>query len=271
MSSSTTTSPPPTKSIPVNRPPQSTFHNASAIVAYILFSIAPVAYACVELYASNAYQPTYRYKDNYTSQLGVPHKWHHPISGSWHFSPRAQEMNLAFLLNGLLFFFGHYFLLASDSATSKFYGPRLLNATLYMIGFVLIATVPAAPKFEFDAENVLHVGGVFLVIVCGNLNSLLVGYDIPEGASRRVLGVPYKFISLTLGATGLLALPIFINAKEFVGAWERVSLYSIQLWMFLTADQLLSQINKLSEDMEAVEFMDKYNTTLGDGTILKEE
>lgn len=218
-----------------------------ALMAITIYTILPIAYWTTEWHASQAYRPSYSYRDHYTSNLGVPHSWIDPIIKTRTFSRRAYLMNSMFILNGLHFLLGQICLLAASSQQQQKSSPKLKSsriavASLYCIGIILVAAFPSSPIDVESGSSAMHVLGAGFAIGGGNVNSLLAGIAAP---SRNLF---YKTSCLALGSLGLLSLAVFLNRGGLEhadkGLWQRGAIYPTLIWELLTAGCLIAESSR---------------------------
>lgn len=214
------------------------FRSGSAFAACGIYLILPTMYLATEAYAAMHYKPFYSYKDNFTSQLGVKYVHQDQVTNIESHSQQAWIMNLNFLLNGPLFFYGQFFLLRANPDPKR-RGARIIIAALYGVGMILLAAFPTGPRNDYTA-NLLHYIGACLALMLGNINSFICG-----DAARKSY---YKIISMALGVGGLCSLFYFFLKTDRgnlsnMGAWQRAAIYPTLAWEFLTADYLMGQIS----------------------------
>lgn len=183
----------------------------SRLGAAVAWIVGPLTYLILEAVAAAGF-PHYSYARNFISDLGVTA------------SPRADLMNAAFCLQGMLFLLGALFL---DRAW-LFLTLAVANAA----GNLLIAI--------FHSGVAAHAVGAVLAIVGGNTAIL---------AGSGIAGPLYRRVSLALGVSGLLSFVVFILVlKHFIhaplGVWERGSVYSITAWQIFTAAWLIARSSR---------------------------
>lgn len=214
------------------------FRRPAAILAVIIYLALPTIYFSVEWYASRLFVPYYSYFTRFTSELGIPYAYTDPETGHFTNSWRAVQMNLNFVVAGLLFLAGQICLQQATGPT-KFSTSRMIIAVLYCIGIILVAVVPGGPK-ERESGNVRWHGlGATLAIVGGNVNSILIGLATPSSAKPV-----YRASCLALGTAGLAGLFMFFMAKQWgmKGLWQRSSIYPTLFWEYLTAGSLIYEL-----------------------------
>ena len=164
-------------------------------VGAVLWIASALCFVVVELVAAAA-MPGYDYARDYISDLGRPD-----------LSPRAALMNAAFVVQAVAFPLGALLCVGSRK-TLLLIGFAAVNG----IGNVLVAVVHSGSGAP------AHAVGAVLAVVGGN--AAIVTYAV----SRR------SRTSLAVGVVGLVAFGLFAVGAAPVGAWERVSVYSIYLW-----------------------------------------
>lgn len=140
-------------------------------------------------------------------------------------------MNASFVLLGLTMFAGAVLLARQFAAgrTSAAAGFALM--ALGGIGTVIVGLFPE------NTVNGLHVAGAALPFVLGNLGVVLIGASLAD-LPRRL-----RAFTLLAGATGLVALPLFLaHAYLGIGAggMERVTAYPQDIWTSAVGAYLLS-------------------------------
>jgi hypothetical membrane protein len=195
-----------------------------------LWVVAAVGYLILEAAAAANFAPCYSYARDYISDLGITDGG--IVRGRMIDSPRAYLMQIAFYLQGFLFFAGALLIVGfPDSRRARtFLGLVAVNA----VGNIVVGTVHS---------GTVHVAGAALAIVGGN-TAILVGAAVlgPVSGHRW-----YRIISKSVSALGLLSLTMLMvnSATQRAnllpdGAWERGSVYSITVWQLLTAACLLT-------------------------------
>ncbi len=192
--------------------------------------VAATAYLVLEAVAAASFEPCYSYARDYISDLGLTGGG--MVHGRMINSTRAYLMQIAFYLQGILFFTGALLIVGvPDSRRARaFLGLVAVNA----VGNIVVGTVHSGK---------VHVVGAALAIVGGNTAIL---------AGSAVIGIVgghrwYRSISKVIAALGLLCLTmLMVNSATTKsnllpdGTWERGSVYSITIWQLLTAASLLT-------------------------------
>ena len=224
----------------------STFNASSAVVACIIYFLNPTIYLGTELLAAQSYTPSYNYKTHFTSQLGIPYEYVEPNTGRQAFSPRANTMNIMFVIHGVLFLAGQWFLLRTFDQP-KLATARIWTARVFLVGITMVAAVPGGPRAEEPGGlGIIHVLGAFLAITSGNINSLLTGIAAEKWGLHKVA-------SLMCGVAGLCGLVAFFaggGKGPTPGFYQRISIYPTQIWMFFMADMLFQNISKVVKEAD---------------------
>ncbi len=193
-----------------------------------LWAAAAVGYLILEAVAAASFEPSYSYMRDYISDLGVDAG---ELHGRMINSPRAYLMQIAFFVQGILFFTGALLIVGFPHSlrARTFLGLVAANA----VGNIVVGTVHSGK---------VHVVGAALAIVGGNTAILAGSAIVGLVGSQRW----YRNISKSIAALGLLSLVmLMVNSATMKsnllpeGAWERGSVYSITLWQLLTAACLL--------------------------------
>ncbi|KXT09151.1 hypothetical protein AC579_7301 [Pseudocercospora musae] len=221
--------------------------NISGLIALIIYTILPITYWTTEYHAARGYTPSYSYRNDFTSNLGIPYAGIDKFTEERIFSARARLMNMNFIFNGLHFLGAAICFTAATSRTfnSRFITARLIAAGLYCIGIILVAAVPGGPKEKQNGTASWHLLGALLAIAGGNVNSLVTGMAAP--ANRMI----YKSICLLLGSLGLLAFAIFLGRRapegRDNGLWQRAAIYPTLVWEICTAVFLVQDMSREPE------------------------
>jgi hypothetical membrane protein len=185
----------------------------SSAVAWIT---GPLTYLILEAVAAEAF-PHYSYTRNFISDLGVAA------------SPRAWVMNIAFCVQGTLFFAAAVLAVrAFETGRARLF---LGLAAANMAGNLLIAVFHSGPS----PTAWVHATGAVLAIVGGNTAIL---------ARSSVIGGWHRAASVALGVFGLLSFVLFVIAlrnETPPAVWERCSVYSITAWELFTGVWVLSR------------------------------
>jgi hypothetical membrane protein len=191
---------------------------------------AAVGYLVLEAAAAASFEPSYSYARNYISDLGVADG--RMVRGRMIDSPGAYLMQIAFYLQGILFFAGATLIvgLPDNRRARTFLGLVAANA----VGNIVVGTVHSGK---------VHVAGAALAIVGGNAAILTGSAVVGRVGGHRW----YRNISTFAAALGLLCLiMLMVNSATMKsnllpnGAWERGSVYPITAWQLITGAYLLT-------------------------------
>jgi hypothetical membrane protein len=201
----------------------------------LLAAIGPVIFLVCEAISAIAWEAgTYDYGHNFISDLGTT------ICGSSSggrelCSPLHGVMNFGFVAMGLAI--GASALLLAARLTRRRRIAVIALGITIPVGMILVATIHGQDESVANGTMWLHGLGALLAIAAGNSLGLVVG---PAG---RSLGFPrwYRPTALVLGIVGLVALVfIAVEPPPFDPAvYERISVYTIFAWHFVTAFCLL--------------------------------
>ncbi|MUK01680.1 DUF998 domain-containing protein [Vibrio cholerae] len=212
----------------------------SLLIAAMLWVLGAVVYVAAEALTAAAF-PGYSYATNYISDLGVPDVG--SFQGRAIDSPRHELMNAAFVVQGVLYFAA---VLLAVKATKI--GPPivfLMLAGLFALGNALVGSVHGSQASVDNGSAVVHVIGAAMAILGGNTLAIAAGIGTLRTPNMRT----YGRISIFLGAIGTLALlmlQIDSNAMSVNllpdGVWERVAVYTITAWQFVTGALILTNV-----------------------------
>ena len=191
-----------------------------AKVAGIVFIMGSLYYLIAEAISATFFNDSLvnTYLFNTISALGIPNSD----------SPLFWLMNSAFILIGLTLIFGNFF---------KFKDFIIKNRTIFYI-FILITSLGVIIVGLIHGGNPLtsgyHTLGAVMAILGGNILLVLIARSLDEFKS-------YQKITLALGIIGLIAFWImFFNVESmYMPILERLSVYTLILWSFLTGLFLL--------------------------------
>jgi hypothetical protein len=176
----------------------------------LLWIASAVCYFVAEAVAATAFDG-YGYATDYVSTLGDPAR-----------SPHAAVMNAAFVVQGLAFPLGAWFVSRAAQAGRAL--PFLSLAVCNGVGNLLVAAVPSG------TGSAWHGVGAAMALIGGNA-AVLAGSSV----LRSALAAPaYRVMSIALGVSGLLCLVAVAFKLAPIGAWERGSIYTIYAWQVMT-------------------------------------
>ncbi|WP_296861081.1 DUF998 domain-containing protein [uncultured Methanobrevibacter sp.] len=154
------------------------------------------------------------------SELGIP-------NGN---SPLFWLMNSAFILIGLSLFFGNFYKFKDFIIKRKlvFYILTLISS----LGVIIVGLIHGGNPLTSG----YHTLGAVMAILGGNILLVLISKSMNEFKI-------YQRITLILGIIGLMAFGItfFIVKNPYMPVFERLSVYSLILWCFLTGYFLITK------------------------------
>lgn len=217
-----------------------TFHIFSVFLWFLL-----------ELMAIGDFYPDYNCLHNAISDLGIPYDFE-DSKHSYRLS-RSQKstiMNTNFRLVAVFYAVAQSALLYGltqevPMVRSKSWRHvreiRVVLSLLFMLGLSTVGTVHAGPREDSNGEKIVHLAGAALAISSGNVNSVLCGtLSDPIKTTRSKY---YQSISFALGSIGLFAgvCTKVASSYGFSGATERISVYCILAWGFVTGVVILGK------------------------------
>ena len=170
-----------------------------------------VAEAVCATFFNDSFSSTYLFHT--ISELGIPNLN----------SPLFWLMNSAFILVGLMLIFGYFYRLKDLIVKNK---------TILSI-FVLITGLGVIIVGMIHGGNPLtsgyHTLGAVMAILGGNVLLILISKSIDSFG-------PYQKITMVLGIFGLIAFWImfFIIGNLYMPVFERLSVYTLIIWSFIT-------------------------------------
>ena len=154
------------------------------------------------------------------SELGIPN-----IN-----SPLSFLMNSAFIVIGLSLLFGNFHKLREFIIKNKtvFYILTLITS----IGVIIVALIHAGNPITAG----YHSLGAVMAILGGNILLVVISRSMDKFEA-------YQKISLILGIIGLIAFWImFFNMENiYMPVFERLSVYTLIIWSFLTGAHLMHE------------------------------
>ena len=189
-------------------------------VAGIVFLIVSLYYLIAEAISATFFNASFfnTYVFHTISELGIPNAN----------SPLFWLMNSAFILIGLTLIFGNFY---------KFKDFIIKNKTIFYI-FTLITSIGVIIVALIHGGNPLtsgyHTLGAVMAILGGNILLVLISRSMAE------FGI-YQKITLILGVIGLIVFWImFFNMGSiYMPVFERLSVYTLIIWSFVTGVYLL--------------------------------
>lgn len=189
-------------------------------VAGIVFIIGSLYYVLAEAISATFFNASLfnTYIFHTISELGIP-------NGN---SPLFWLMNSAFILIGLMLIFGNFYKFKDYIIKNKiiFYIFTLITG----IGVIIVGFIHGGNPFTLG----YHMLGAMMAILGGNILLIIVS------RSMQVFAI-YQKITLILGVLGLIVFWImFFNmGLSYMPVFERLSVYTMIIWSFLTGVYIL--------------------------------
>ena len=189
-------------------------------VAGIIFIIGSLYYVIAEAISAISFNASLfnTYIFHTISELGIP-------NGN---SPLFWLMNSAFILIGLALIFSNFYKLKDFIIRNKtiFYILTLVTG----VGVIIVGFIHGGNPFTLG----YHMLGAMMAILGGNVLLVVISRSMQD------FGI-YQKATLILGILGLIAFWImFFNMEvSFMPVFERLSVYTLILWSFLTGVYLL--------------------------------
>lgn len=193
-----------------------------AKVAGIVFLIGSLFYLIAEAISATFFNAPLidTYLFHTISELGIP-------NGN---SPLFWLMNSAFILIGLSLCFGNFYKFKDFIIKRKlvFYILTLISS----LGVIIVGLIHGGNPLTSG----YHTLGAVMAILGGNILLVLISKSMNEFKI-------YQRITLILGIIGLMAFGImfFIVKNPYMPVFERLSVYSLILWCFLTGYFLITK------------------------------
>lgn len=190
-------------------------------VAGIVFMIGSLYYVIAEAVSATFFNDSLinTYTFHTISELGIPN-----IN-----SPLSLLMNSAFILIGLTLIFGNFYQFKEFIVKNKiiFYIFTLVTA----LGVIIVGLIHGGNPLTSG----YHTFGAVMAILGGNILLVLISRSMAEFDL-------YQKITLVLGAIGLIVFWImFFNFDSiYMPVFERLSVYTLILWSFLTGTYLIN-------------------------------
>lgn len=190
-------------------------------VAGIVFMIGSLYYVIAEAVSATFFNDSLinTYTFHTISELGIPN-----IN-----SPLSLLMNSAFILIGLTLIFGNFYQFKEFIVKNKiiFYIFTLVTA----LGVIIVGLIHGGNPLTSG----YHTLGAVMAILGGNILLVLISRSMAEFDQ-------YQKITLVLGAIGLIVFWImFFNLDSiYMPVFERLSVYTLILWSFLTGTYLIN-------------------------------
>ena len=191
-------------------------------IAGIVFIFGSLYYLLAEAISAFSFNDllTNTYLFHTISELGIPN-----IN-----SPLAFLMNSAFVIIGLTFIFGNFYKFKDFIIKNKvvFYILTIVAA----IGVIIVALIHAGNP----VTDGYHSLGAIMAILGGNLLLIIVSRSMDKFET-------YQKITLILGCIGVFAFWImFFNMGSiYMPVFERLSVYTLIIWSFISGIYLLKE------------------------------
>ena len=191
-------------------------------VAGILFIIGSLYYLIAEAISATFFNASLinTYVFHTISELGIPNAN----------SPLFWLMNSAFILIGLTLIFGNFYSLKDCI---------IKNKTIFYI-FTLVTSVGVIIVGVVHGGNPLtsgyHTLGAVMAILGGNILLVFISKSMGEFQN-------YQKITFILGIIGIIVFWImfFIMGNDYMPIFERLSVYTLIVWSFITGIYLISE------------------------------
>ena len=189
-------------------------------VAGIVFIIGSLYYLIAEAISATFFNDSLinTYMFHTISELGIPN-----VN-----SPLSWLMNSAFILIGLTLIFGNFY---------KFKDFIIKNKTIFYV-FSLITSLGVIIVGFIHGGNPLtsgyHTLGAVMAILGGNILLVLISRSMGEFKQ-------YQKITLILGIIGIIVFWVmfFIMGNVYMPVFERLSVYTLIVWSFITGIYLV--------------------------------
>ena len=193
-----------------------------AKVAGIVFIFGSLYYLAGETISATFFHDSLinTYLFHTISELGIP-------NGN---SPLFWLMNSAFILIGLTFIFGNFYKFKDFLIKNKIVFHVLTLVT--SLGVIIVGLIHGGNPLTSG----YHTLGAIMAILGGNILLVLISRSMGDFDT-------YQKITLILGFAGLIAFWImFFNVKSiYMPVFERLSVYPLILWSFLTGYYLTTK------------------------------
>ena len=193
-----------------------------AKVAGIVFIFGSLYYLAGEAISATFFHDSLinTYLFHTISELGIP-------NGN---SPLFWLMNSAFILIGLTFIFGNFYKFKDFLIKNKIVFHVLTLVT--SLGVIIVGLIHGGNPLTSG----YHTLGAIMAILGGNILLVLISLSMGDFDT-------YQKITLILGFAGLIAFWImFFNVKSiYMPVFERLSVYPLILWSFLTGYYLTTK------------------------------
>lgn len=191
-------------------------------VAGIVFIIGSLYYILAEAISATFFNSSIfnTYAFHTISELGIPNAN----------SPLFWLMNSAFILIGLTLIFGNFYRFKDFIIKNKI----IINIFTLITGFgvIIVGWIHGGNPLTSG----YHTLGAVMAILGGNILLILISRSMDDFGA-------YQKISLILGVIGLIVFWVmFFNIQSvFMPVFERLSVYTLILWSFLTGIYLIKE------------------------------
>lgn len=191
-------------------------------VAGIVFIICSLYYILAEAISATFFNSSIfnTYAFHTISELGIPNAN----------SPLFWLMNSAFILIGLTLIFGNFYRFKDFIIKNKI----IINIFTLITGFgvIIVGLIHGGNPLTSG----YHTLGAVMAILGGNILLILISRSMDDFGA-------YQKISLILGVIGLIVFWVmFFNIQSvFMPVFERLSVYTLILWSFLTGIYLIKE------------------------------
>ena len=191
-------------------------------VAGIAFIVGSLYYLIAEAISATFFKASLinTYIFHTISELGIPNAN----------SPLFWLMNSGFILIGLTLIFGYFYKFKNYIVKTKIICS--IFALITALGVVIVGLIHGGNPLTSG----YHTLGAVMAILGGNILLVLISRSMGEFEN-------YQKITLFLGVMGLIAFWIlFFNMENvYMPVFERLSVYTLIIWCFLTGVYLLKE------------------------------
>lgn len=193
-------------------------------VAGIVFIVGSIYYVLAEAISATFFNDSLvnTYVLHTISELGIPNAN----------SPLFWLMNSAFIVIGLTLIFGNFYRFKDNVVKNRiiFYLLTLITA----FGVIIVALIHGGNPLTSG----YHTLGAVMAILGGNVLLVLISKSMEEFDR-------YQLRTLILGIFGIVAFWIMFFSMQsiFMPVFERISVYTLIVWSFMTGVYLLENEN----------------------------
>lgn len=189
-------------------------------VAGIVFIVGSLYYIIAEAVSATFFKASIfeTYIFHTISELGIPNPN----------SPLFWLMNSAFLLIGLVLLFGSFYRLKDFIVKNKII--YYIFSVITALGVIIVGLIHGGNPLTSG----YHTLGAVMAILGGNILLILVSRSMNEFEA-------YQKSTLILGIFGIIILWVmfFSISSSYMPVYERLSVYTLIIWSFLTGVYLL--------------------------------